>query len=333
MSELRVLGLDEVDEHIYRAVLRHPGHARDELAGMLGRTYDEIAASLRRLNRLGLVELRHQQAFALPPAEAVTTLIAAARRDVAARQREVEQLRGSLPSFFADYDGGAAARDAGAAVEAVVGITAVNAVVADLLAQPTGELLAFVRPPITPALSAASPRLLRRPGEPPGARGARLVYDAELLHQPEWWVGVRELREAGEQVRAAVSVPTKLLIVTGHAAVLPLDYSAQDGNNGLLVRDPAIVTALTALFEQVWADAVPITASEGDEAGSDASGADAHNSDVLALLASGAKDEAIARQLGLSVRSVRRRVAVLLESLEARTRFEAGVQAVRRRWL
>jgi DNA-binding NarL/FixJ family response regulator len=44
----------------------------------------------------------------------------------------------------------------------------------------------------------------------------------------------------------------------------------------------------------------------------------------------GAKDETIARQLGVSLRTVRRRVAELMDELGASTRFQAGMEAVRR---
>ena len=54
---------------------------------------------------------------------------------------------------------------------------------------------------------------------------------------------------------------------------------------------------------------------------------------LLDQLARGAKDEQIARTLGLSLRTVRRRVAELLDDLEASSRFQAGVEAVRRGWI
>ena len=45
------------------------------------------------------------------------------------------------------------------------------------------------------------------------------------------------------------------------------------------------------------------------------------------------KDEQIARELGLSLRTVRRRVAEVLDELGATSRFQAGVEAVRRGWV
>ncbi|MEU6781427.1 helix-turn-helix domain-containing protein [Nonomuraea angiospora] len=51
---------------------------------------------------------------------------------------------------------------------------------------------------------------------------------------------------------------------------------------------------------------------------------------LLALLAAGLKDDAIARQLGTSPRTLRRRLRLLLDELNAETRFQAGAQASRR---
>ena len=54
---------------------------------------------------------------------------------------------------------------------------------------------------------------------------------------------------------------------------------------------------------------------------------------VLAMLGAGFKDEAIARHLGISMRTTGRRVLSILDHLQASTRFQAGAQAVRRGWL
>lgn len=178
-----------------------------------------------------------------------------------------------------------------------------------------------------------APLVLRPHGDP--TRPARTVCQADFLHERVWWQRVRELSGSGDVLRVAAQVPTKLLLVTGYAAMLPLDYGTQDGNNGLLVRDPATVALLTALFERVWESALPVGALD-PAAPEDGSAGVPHLegfADLLALLAAGAKDETIARQLDLSVRTVRRHVAALLEAVGARTRFQAGVQAVQRGWL
>ncbi|MFC7641848.1 helix-turn-helix domain-containing protein [Streptosporangium lutulentum] len=48
---------------------------------------------------------------------------------------------------------------------------------------------------------------------------------------------------------------------------------------------------------------------------------------MLALLAAGLKDDAIARQLDVSLRTVQRRVRSLCDHLGAGTRFQAGLLA------
>ena len=54
---------------------------------------------------------------------------------------------------------------------------------------------------------------------------------------------------------------------------------------------------------------------------------------LLRQLAAGAEDEQIARTLGLSLRTVRRRISQLMIELGADTRFQAGAEAARRGWL
>lgn len=55
--------------------------------------------------------------------------------------------------------------------------------------------------------------------------------------------------------------------------------------------------------------------------------------ELLRLLAEGWQDQAIARQLQVSVRTVARRTAHLMDRLGARTRFQAAVLARDRGWL
>jgi DNA-binding NarL/FixJ family response regulator len=50
---------------------------------------------------------------------------------------------------------------------------------------------------------------------------------------------------------------------------------------------------------------------------------------IVALLADQAKDETIARALGMSVRTCRRHIADIMQRLDAVSRFQAGANAVR----
>jgi DNA-binding NarL/FixJ family response regulator len=91
------------------------------------------------------------------------------------------------------------------------------------------------------------------------------------------------------------------------------------------VRQGAVVAALTLLFELYWEKAVPVSELSGP-----------HTTErvfLLRQLRAGTKDEQIARTMGLSLRTVRRRISQLMIELGADTRFQAGAEAARRGWL
>ncbi|WP_248962429.1 helix-turn-helix domain-containing protein [Sphaerisporangium perillae] len=115
-----------------------------------------------------------------------------------------------------------------------------------------------------------------------------------------------------------------------HAAV-PLRPAAVDGV-GPTHSSPAAVDGVgpthsspaavdgTVAVSQVWSDA-------------DVERLERFDADVLALPAAGLQDDAIARQLDVSLRTVQRRVRFLCDRLGARTRFQAGLFAARQNLL
>lgn len=76
-------------------------------------------------------------------------------------------------------------------------------------------------------------------------------------------------------------------------------------------------------------------AADREPSGTDRSRAAALDERVrlLRLLATGCKDETAARQLGISVRTLRRRVAGLMAEFGVGTRLQLGAEAVRRHLL
>jgi DNA-binding NarL/FixJ family response regulator len=85
------------------------------------------------------------------------------------------------------------------------------------------------------------------------------------------------------------------------------------------------------LFQRTWdaADDLPWAKDARD----DVPGIAEDDRQLLLMLASGCTDETIAREVGISVRHLRRRVARLMADLGAHSRFEAGAEASRRGWL
>jgi DNA-binding NarL/FixJ family response regulator len=97
-----------------------------------------------------------------------------------------------------------------------------------------------------------------------------------------------------------------------------------------------MLDALVEVFEAFWRLSAPILTTPGSDVKGDAPAASVEPTQetqhLLALLTAGLTDESIARMLGVSERTVSRRVGRLQELLGARTRFQLGVQASRRNW-
>jgi DNA-binding transcriptional ArsR family regulator len=152
----------------------------------------------------------------------------------------------------------------------------------------------------------------------------RAIYPARAMSEAPQMLRTRA--EIGEEVRVVPTVLTRLVIVGPRRAIVPEPLGVGSERRAV-VRQPAIVGMFQAYFDELWD-----TASRIDTRGVRLSGHDQRRL-LLAELADGVKDEQIARNLDVSLRTVRRRVASLMTELGVDTRFQAGVEAVRRGWL
>ena len=140
------------------------------------------------------------------------------------------------------------------------------------------------------------------------------------------------LAMAGAEVRTDVEVPMEALVIDGQTAVLPADRSATGSLAGAAVFQlPSVVTATVGLFKRIWPAAVPLAPTGLLDARDEM--LTARERDLLTLLCAGATDESAAARLGISVRTVRRTVADIMNRLGARSRFQAGAKAAGRGWL
>jgi DNA-binding CsgD family transcriptional regulator len=167
---------------------------------------------------------------------------------------------------------------------------------------------------VAPELVASSHAAIRRGLE------QRTIYDDRLLTDPAGRAWITEWAAVGERQRVLSDAPSEFAIY-GDSAVVAVGTWGDVSAEYVVVRDPMLVQLFIALFDRMWEQAAPVpTSRTGDE------GEDDH---LLSMLARGLKDEAIARYLGWSLRTVRRRVARLMDELGARTRFQLGAEAVR----
>ncbi|MBP2703008.1 DNA-binding response regulator [Microbispora sp. RL4-1S] len=134
------------------------------------------------------------------------------------------------------------------------------------------------------------------------------------------------LREAvgrGAEVRISstglphetIMIDRRVMILAGAETATPRTFT--------VTTEPALVGGVYALFEAAWESATGYTAYlRGDVPHLDADALA-----VLRALGAGHTDATAARRLGLSLRTYRRRVAELLDTLDAGSRFQAGLRA------
>ncbi|MCO1653498.1 helix-turn-helix domain-containing protein [Pseudonocardia humida] len=136
----------------------------------------------------------------------------------------------------------------------------------------------------------------------------------------------RPVHRWGVEQRSLPRVPFRMLIADSHAALV-----GRAPEEALLIGPSLLLDVLVDGFESTWSLATPVdrpslqpvaqpTVSEEDRR-------------LLVVMAAGATDQAISRQLHISVRTVQRRVRALMDRLEAGTRFQAGMNAAKRGWI
>ncbi|MFE3170385.1 BTAD domain-containing putative transcriptional regulator [Amycolatopsis sp. NPDC059090] len=135
---------------------------------------------------------------------------------------------------------------------------------------------------------------------------------------------------AGADVRTVADVPMDAVVVDRSAAVLPDDRAGS--SSAAVFRLPGVVAATAGLFDRIWPEAVPLIPTGLDDREGTA-GLTRRERDLLTLLCSGSTDESAAARLDISVRTVRRMVADIMNRLGARSRFQAGAKAAGRGWL
>ncbi|MFK5634469.1 MULTISPECIES: LuxR C-terminal-related transcriptional regulator [unclassified Ornithinimicrobium] len=163
----------------------------------------------------------------------------------------------------------------------------------------------------------------------------RLVFDTSLLEQPGALRHLERSAALGHGVRVGRGVPLGVLVSDDRAVLLDLSAFDRQGDGSVESRRLSQVRAGARLLEEIWQLSTPFapTMEAAHRAPGDQAPLEARDHRILALLTTGLSDQIIARQTGVSVRTVERRVRYLMEHLGAATRFQAGVQAARRGWV
>jgi sugar-specific transcriptional regulator TrmB len=308
---LRDVGFTPVQEEVYRALVGNPD--------VVPPGADQV---VRELVALGVVrrDPASPSGVRVPnPSVALGELIERVEDELVRRQRLVGDTRCEIAELTAEHARRRTAPDR----IGVEWLTDSGEVLERL-----DELSFFTRSSVF-AVQPLSPADRRRAVDPARLdlrimrRGLdmRVIHDGRLLANEGAVAQLHRMAAAGVAIRFAAEPPDRMIIMDESVAVLPVD-PADSGRGAVVVRQEGLLRGLVRLFHHLWADAGTAEDVLDDE-----------DRRVLALLAAGKTDETAAREVGMSVRHLRRRIARLMDVLQATSRFQAGAVAARRGWI
>lgn len=318
---LETLGLSTAESQMYQLLVRSGRVRTDQVRQRLNLSDAQTAEAAQGLVAKGLVTLtdeRPAQLIPSPPDIAGEELLML-------RMNQLRTARGVLNRLTKEYRR--------AATSGPVGLEEFAEVVPDeTLAQryeqiqrnARQQVLRFDSPPylLSRVLNTAELDQLT------AGITYRTVYDRSAVTESGALKEIQQYVDAGERARVLNQVPVKLVIVDRSTALLfLLAEGAELPGVTLLIHPGPLLDALVTLFEMVWASALPLdpVSDQGPLTQSDAQ--------LLTLLLSGLTDDAIARQLGMSKRTVNRRVHSLMAQAGVSSRMQLGWQTARLGWI
>lgn len=325
---LESLGLDSDAETVYELMVADPSINVRRLATALEWPVERVRAALTELAKLSLLRpsWEHDGELRLvSPSVGLASLLARQEAALSSLEQQIAAGRQAVAAMAAKYSASHALythRD----IEELAGLDAVRTRIEELSGA-SDDLAAFVPGGPQPVSSLAASRQLDQEFLGRGAR-MRTIYLDSIRNDPQTSAYARWLVGLGAEVRTTATLPLRMVLYDMRIGLTPLNPDANE-LGALAIQDRGIMLALDALFELVWAGAHPF----GEERPRTSDGLTSQERETIAMLNRGYTDEMVARKLGVSIRTCRRLMADLMDRLDARSRFQAGVRAAQRGWV
>ncbi|NBE52986.1 helix-turn-helix domain-containing protein [Streptomyces boluensis] len=323
---LGAIGLDEVQESAYRALVALGAADVADLAARTGLGEPDTERAVRRLEQQGLAarsSARPGRWVAAPPGVALGALLTQQRH-------ELEQAELAAVVLAEEYRAQAAEPAAHDLVEVVTGAGAVAQRFLQLQLGASHEVCALVTG--RPTVVSGSDNDAEEQAAGRGVR-YRVVVERDVLSLPDALTEMSAALRRDEQIRLVDRVPTKLVIADRQLAMVPLTSNGGEPA-ALVVHASGLLESLAGLFDAVWRQALPLRLGEGNAVTESAAAApDGTDLEILSLLLAGLTDASVAKQLDLGLRTVQRRVKGLMELAGVSTRLQLGWHAFERGWV
>jgi DNA-binding CsgD family transcriptional regulator/DNA-binding MarR family transcriptional regulator len=329
---------------VLECLVTQPELSSDAAAEALGVTSAAAERALQALENERLVVRvgdRPTRWSAGPPRSTLGSLLAQRRQELARAELYMEQLHEA-------YRSASHRRVTSDLFEVVESAEQVGVRYAQLLAFSRHEVLHLAKPPyVTRPARLESTSVPTDPAavahapapEVPVPDGVRLrsVYDTDGLTDTVSLRTALSGTARGGELRLLAGLPMKLVVFDATAGIMPLRQEDPSAGS-LIVHSTTLLQVLTALFESVWEQATPVSLDSGPgrppiTAAEPDGRPPGRMRDILTLLRAGLTDDAIARVLGLSRRTIQKHISETAELLGARTRFQIALMARDRGWL
>ncbi len=326
---LEAVGITGPAARVYAELVQADQLSAEQVAERCAISARQAAAELRNIASLGLafrVTGRPVRYRAVAPDLAISTLIAH-------REKELRDARATMHRLTEVFLETSRVRHPGVQVEVVHGTANIARLAVRVHEQTRHQLRGFDRPPYS-----------HEPGADYHLEDSRLavgvayrvIYDSAALAIPGRMTDdILPSSAAGEQARTRPELPVKMLICDDQFALIPAAVTSRSIDTTFVIHRSPILDALIALFEAEWARATPIPRVPAalSAAGTATGAPDSETAALLAMLAAGMTDAAIARSLSWSMRTTQRRMRQLMTELGVTSRFQAGVAACEKGWL
>ena len=130
---------------------------------------------------------------------------------------------------------------------------------------------------------------------------------------------VEQVSELGAEIRTVGDGFMQMLAFDNDVAVLPVQGRP---DAALVVREPNLIAFAVAAFDRAWTSAKPFPRDYRQDQVVAIS--EEMKLDIVRLLIEGMEDRAIARRMGISLRTCQRHVSEVMDRLGARSRLQAG---------
>ncbi|WP_394248992.1 helix-turn-helix transcriptional regulator [Arthrobacter pityocampae] len=314
---------------VYRYAVGHPGWTRSEASDALGLTLRRIDEAVGELSDRRLLSPQAGSPdglVAVSPDVALADLVDADERAmqelkarISARRRELSSL---LPAFLD-------ARKhvlASTSVETLEDPHLIHRVLIDYGRDVTEKV--YIAQPGQGSTADVHEESVRKDLEllANGVR-RRTLYDTSTRDHVPTRKAVEAIAAGGGEFGVLPFIPLRMLVFDEKLAVVGRRLS-HDDKAALVIRDHSLITIFTHLFDIAWELSESFLSPPQV-----VSPLSAMQRSILQGLANGLSDESIARRLDINVRTCRRHIAWMLETLRADSRFQAALKARDAGWI